>query len=160
MQHFKSNSWGYWYLCPAVNLSFQLKQRPCTFFLYMSSHDKCLSRADRLAGVTWLGGGRVRGVFWGGGRMNRLCLVSCSSLILAKLMTSLRDCGLNIRIPSEISIFRPPYECSHQCFLCPTLYLISKLLKLPLIIPQCPHMFDFWESFIKIFTAWWSEMSP
>jgi hypothetical protein len=75
-------------------------------------------------------------------------------------MTSLRDCGLNIWIPSEISAFKPPMNVPINAFCVQPCTWLSSFSNSPLLIPQCPQLPDFLESFIKIFTTSWSEASP
>jgi len=60
--------------------------------------------------------GRANGARSDGSRMNLLCRASWSSLIRAKVMASLSDYGLNIRIPSAISAFNPPMNVLTNAF--------------------------------------------
>jgi len=62
----------------------------------ISSHVKRLIRIVGVVEATHMVCGRARWVLMGGIYVNRWCHVSCSSCIHAKLMASLRDCGLNI----------------------------------------------------------------
>jgi len=63
--------------------------------------------------------GRANGARSDGSCMNLLCHASWSSLIRAKLMASLSACGLNIRIPSTISTFKPPMNVPTNAILHP-----------------------------------------
>jgi len=70
-------------------------------------------------------GGRVNRALINGNLMNLLCRASWSSLILAKLMTSLSVYGLNFRIPSIILAFKPTINVPTNAFYTHLLILLS-----------------------------------
>jgi len=108
-----NNSCGLWHICPAVNLSLQLKQSPCARRLCISSYVSLFIGTEELD----FGGGRVNGVqvdcF---GRVNFPCRIICPPFILAKLIASFKVRGLNIRIALEISTLSSPINVPTNTF--------------------------------------------
>ena len=111
--------WGSRHLCPAVNRSLQLKHKLWARLLYISSQVRCWIGVVGIVGAARL---KLRGEIIdliggdGVGLLNLLCLLSWSSFIRARLMASFNVCGLNMHIPSEISVFKPPINVPTRAF--------------------------------------------
>ena len=99
------------HLCPAVNLSLQLKHSPCARRRCISSHE---SRLMGVAGGVWVMVGYARLLV--GDWNNFHCLDNCSSFIRARLIASFNVRGLNSRISFEISNFSPPIKVPTNAF--------------------------------------------
>ena len=110
----RRSSWGPWHLWPGVNLSLQLKQRPCALYFCISSQ---LNRLGVTIMVDWFIGVMVVDTrFYSGGHMNPFVLAICSSFILTRLMASFNVLVLNIQIWSAILGFNPPMKVPMRAF--------------------------------------------
>ena len=108
------NNCGFVHLWPAVNLSLQLKHKPWALRLCISSQESFLIGPVGEAQLLKICGGGER--LKCGDLTSLFCRCNCSSLILAKLIASLRVLGLNSRISSDISGFSPPMNVPTRAF--------------------------------------------
>ena len=106
-----NNSWGPRHVCPAINLSLQLKQSPCARLRCISSQ---VNRFTEEESAVLVGGGSARA--GRDGRANFLCRMSCSSFMRVKFMASFSVLSLNIQIAFEISDFSPPINVPIRAF--------------------------------------------
>lgn len=97
---------------PTLKGSSQLKQSPCARRHCISSHKSFQMGAAGVGVVRF----KVRMTGGQAGRVNCLCFSNWSSHIRANLMAFFNVWGLNSRMASDISSFRPPIKVPTKAF--------------------------------------------